>query len=247
MASNDPHPTSLGLSLPDPFRSGDFAQWLVHFELCAAVNGWSDVLKARKLPALLKDDALLIFFELPEETRLSFESLTSELKSRLNPVGARNLAFREFERAYLTPRSLRSTELATAAGNKLLNTESILLPIQIGRATINHQFLVADQLIVDVIIGTDFLAAHQVAIDVANNRAFGPTIGELTTNAAVSTAQPSYASSTQSSLATSGSCAVEDQSDPTQYCSVPWYRADVATVDLPRHQSFYASLSCWQT
>ncbi|KFD51252.1 hypothetical protein M513_07852 [Trichuris suis] len=103
MANSDSHQPSVGLSLPDPFRGGDFAQWLAHFELCAVANGWSDVVKARKLPTLLKDDALLIFFELPEETRLSFESLTSELKTRLNPAGAQSLAFREFERASLQP------------------------------------------------------------------------------------------------------------------------------------------------
>ncbi|KFD59554.1 hypothetical protein M514_28268 [Trichuris suis] len=107
---------------------------------------------------------------------------------------------------------------------------------------VSHQFLVADQLIVDVIIGTDFLAAHHVSIDVANNRAFGPTTGELTTNVIVSTAQPNYASLTQPLPATCGSRAIESQTDPLEYCSVPRYRTDNAAVELPRHPPLYSGL-----
>ncbi|KHJ40552.1 hypothetical protein D918_09388, partial [Trichuris suis] len=107
---------------------------------------------------------------------------------------------------------------------------------------VSHQFLVADQLIVDVIIGTDFLAAHHVSIGVANNRAFRPTTGELTTNVIVSTAQPNHASLTQPLPATCGSYAIESQTDPLEYRSVPRYRNNNAGVELPRHPSLYSGL-----
>ncbi|KRX79757.1 hypothetical protein T06_7822 [Trichinella sp. T6] len=47
--------TVLGHSLPTSFEDGDFKRWLLHFEDCAEANGWSDTIKAKKLPTFQKD------------------------------------------------------------------------------------------------------------------------------------------------------------------------------------------------
>ncbi|KRX33128.1 hypothetical protein T09_5012, partial [Trichinella sp. T9] len=51
--------------LPSSFEDGDFKRWLLHFEVCAEANGWSDTIKAKKLPTFLKGDALIIFLDCP--------------------------------------------------------------------------------------------------------------------------------------------------------------------------------------
>ncbi|KRX30704.1 hypothetical protein T05_16362, partial [Trichinella murrelli] len=43
--------------LPSSFEDGDFKRWLLHFEVCAEANGWSDTIKAKKLPTFLKGEA----------------------------------------------------------------------------------------------------------------------------------------------------------------------------------------------
>ncbi|KRX20019.1 hypothetical protein T07_6481 [Trichinella nelsoni] len=48
-------------SLPSSFDDGDFNRWLLFFEVCVEANGWSDTIKAKKLPTFLKGDALIIF------------------------------------------------------------------------------------------------------------------------------------------------------------------------------------------
>ncbi|KFD49059.1 hypothetical protein M514_10107, partial [Trichuris suis] len=85
MEDAKPTAVALGLSLPEPFADGDFAQWIRHFELCASANGWQDTIKAKKLPTLLKGDALLMFFELPEQVRNNYQDLVDALKAQLNP------------------------------------------------------------------------------------------------------------------------------------------------------------------
>ncbi|KRY31190.1 Indoleamine 2,3-dioxygenase 1 [Trichinella spiralis] len=52
---------TLGPSLPSSFDDGDFNRWLLFFEVCVEANGWSDTIKAKKLPTFLKGDALIIF------------------------------------------------------------------------------------------------------------------------------------------------------------------------------------------
>ncbi|KRZ53204.1 hypothetical protein T02_8662 [Trichinella nativa] len=93
--------TVLGLSLPSSFEDGDFKRWLLHFEVCAEANGWSDTIKAKKLPTFLKGDALIIFLDCPAAVKSNYKLLIGALKSKLNPKASQVAAFDEFQRATL--------------------------------------------------------------------------------------------------------------------------------------------------
>uniref|UniRef100_A0A5S6QV55 RNA-directed DNA polymerase n=1 Tax=Trichuris muris TaxID=70415 RepID=A0A5S6QV55_TRIMR len=75
--------------------------------------------------------------------------------------------------------SSSSVTLMTASGQSLTALGSTVLNVQIGSLNCSQNFLVMHQLVTDVILGTDFLAAHQVCIDVARRIAFGPKLGRL--------------------------------------------------------------------
>ncbi|KRZ01204.1 hypothetical protein T11_3871, partial [Trichinella zimbabwensis] len=101
--------TVLGLSLPSSFDDGDFKRWLLHFEVCAEANGWSDTIKAKKLTTFLKGDALIIFLDCPAAVKSNYKLLVDTLKSKLNPKASQVAAFDEFQRATLmTGESMRS-------------------------------------------------------------------------------------------------------------------------------------------
>ncbi|KRZ54044.1 Retrovirus-related Pol polyprotein from transposon [Trichinella nativa] len=127
--------TMLGLSLPSSFEDGDFKRWLLHFEVCAEANGWSDTIKAKKLPTFLKGDALIIFLDCPAAVKSNYKLLIGALKSKLNPKASQVAAFDEFQKATLmTGESMRSfahrlqllLDRACVTEDKMTNTTLLL-------------------------------------------------------------------------------------------------------------------------
>jgi hypothetical protein len=42
------------ISVPKSFSGGDVTEWLQWFEICCESNAWTEAIKLRKLPTLLK-------------------------------------------------------------------------------------------------------------------------------------------------------------------------------------------------
>ncbi|KRX13754.1 hypothetical protein T07_10855 [Trichinella nelsoni] len=127
--------TVLGLNLPSSFEDGDFKRWSLHFEVCAEANGWSDTIKAKKLPTFLKGDALIIFLDCPTAVKSNYKLLIGTLKSKLNPKASQVAAFDEFQRATLmTGECMRSfahrlqllLDRACVTEDKMTNTTLLL-------------------------------------------------------------------------------------------------------------------------
>ncbi|KRX39965.1 hypothetical protein T05_1265 [Trichinella murrelli] len=121
--------------LPSSFEDGDFKRWLLHFEVCAEANGWSDTIKAKKLPTFLKGDVLIIYLDCPAAVKSNYKLLIGALKSKLNPKASQVAAFDEFQKATLmTGESMRSfahrlellLDRACVTEDKMTNTTLLL-------------------------------------------------------------------------------------------------------------------------
>ena len=55
------------ISIPKPFSEGNTREWFQRFKICCRANGWSDEVKALKLPTLLEGEALAVWLKLTEE------------------------------------------------------------------------------------------------------------------------------------------------------------------------------------
>ena len=71
------------ICLRSRFTEGDFTNWLEWFEICAAANKWDKDTMALKLPTLLKKEALVLWLEIPSQTRNDYDMVKKLLKNAL--------------------------------------------------------------------------------------------------------------------------------------------------------------------
>jgi hypothetical protein len=60
--------------------------YLVHFEVCAQLNGWSDAGKAAYLAVSLRGLAQQLLGDLSTDTRASYSGLSTALAQRFDPA-----------------------------------------------------------------------------------------------------------------------------------------------------------------
>ena len=75
------------LVLPDPFDgSGEWEQWIIHFNNCSVVNSWNDEDKLKWLKVRLTGRAQAAFQRLTEANRATFTAASAALKERFEPA-----------------------------------------------------------------------------------------------------------------------------------------------------------------
>ena len=62
-------------------------EWFQRFELRSKANGWTEEIKASKLPTLLEGEALATWLELDEEERKEYEKVKEKMVEILMPTG----------------------------------------------------------------------------------------------------------------------------------------------------------------
>ena len=90
--------------MPSTFESGDFDEWLEHFEICAMANGWTVEQKSLKLATRLQVEALFAYKDIPMDDRKNYEIVGSPSKS---PNTRRRKVYRY---GYIHKRSLFPSE-----------------------------------------------------------------------------------------------------------------------------------------
>ena len=104
------------LVLPVKFNgTGNFNEWISHFEGIAAINKWTDDDKGLWLKVRLTDKAHVALMRLPNDAHESYASLKAALKERFEPSSKQEVYKAEFE-----SRRKRSTESWGDFGDELL-------------------------------------------------------------------------------------------------------------------------------
>ena len=76
------------VSIPKSFSGGDAREWFQKFEICSDANSWDGAKKAKKLPTLLKGEALAAWLELikKEDEKTDFDMMKAKLIKKLVPL-----------------------------------------------------------------------------------------------------------------------------------------------------------------
>ena len=74
------------ISVPKLFCDRDACKWFQGFEICCSANQWNDEAKARKLPTLLKGEALVTWLELSEEQKDDYKVAKEQLIKKMAPT-----------------------------------------------------------------------------------------------------------------------------------------------------------------
>ena len=74
------------ISLPQPFASGDVEDWFQCFDICTQANGWDEEVKAKKLPTLLKGEALAVWLELTCEQQNDYVVTKKAMEKAMMPM-----------------------------------------------------------------------------------------------------------------------------------------------------------------
>ncbi|CAC5378945.1 unnamed protein product [Mytilus coruscus] len=102
---------------------GNWEDYLVQFELIAAINKWSDIEKALELATSLRGTAQSILTDLRPEMRTNFIQLTADLASRFQPE---NQA--EMYRAQMKSKIRRRTEQIPVIGQDIKRLVRLAYP-----------------------------------------------------------------------------------------------------------------------
>ena len=95
--------------------TGNFNEWISHFEGIAAINKWTDNAKSLWLKVWLTDKAHVALMRLPNDVHESYASLKAALKERFEPSSKQEVYKTEFESC-----RKRSTESWGDFGDELL-------------------------------------------------------------------------------------------------------------------------------
>ena len=113
---NPPVTATHPLVLPERFNgTGNFNEWISHFEGIAAINKWTDNDKSLWLKVRLTDKAHMALTRLPNNANESYASLKAALKERFEPSSKQEVYKAEFE-----SRRKRSAESWGDFGDELL-------------------------------------------------------------------------------------------------------------------------------
>lgn len=89
------------ISLPAPLLDGDAVESFQRFEICCRANDWCDEMKAKKLPTLLKGEAIAVWFELTSEEQESYSTAKEKIIEQMTP--ARFVSLADFQKRILQP------------------------------------------------------------------------------------------------------------------------------------------------
>ena len=89
------------VSLPKPFSSGDIKEWFQRFEICARANGWDAAVNSKKLPTLLKGDALAVWLELTDDQQKDYAVTKKAMEEAMMPMNF--VLLDQFHRRKLRP------------------------------------------------------------------------------------------------------------------------------------------------
>ena len=84
--------------MPSTFESGDFGEWLEHFEICAMANGWTVEQKSLKLATRLQGEALIAYKDIPMDDRKNYEIVKAALQRALIPEEGKFIAMDTFHK-----------------------------------------------------------------------------------------------------------------------------------------------------
>ena len=74
------------LVLPEKFNgTGNYNEWISHFEGIASINNWTEADKCRWLKVRLTDKAHVALTRLPNDAHISYASLKAALLERFEP------------------------------------------------------------------------------------------------------------------------------------------------------------------
>lgn len=76
-------------------------------------------------------------------------------------------------------RPMNSVNVVTASCGNMNVRHTADVPLQIGQLTTTHKVLVADQLVVPVILGTDFMKVHGISINFKNGSIYADNWGQI--------------------------------------------------------------------
>ena len=74
------------VSLPSVFAEENPTEWFQWFDICCAANEWENKTKAKKLPTLLKGEALAVWLELTPDEQKDFEVAKRKIIGRMGPL-----------------------------------------------------------------------------------------------------------------------------------------------------------------
>ena len=125
------------ISIPKPFSEGNTREWFQRFEICCRANGWSDEVKALKLPTLLEGEALAVWLELSEEEQQDIARAKEKMIQKMAPTEF--ISLEKFRKRKILPGeaiSLYLHELKT-----LLDQAMPGLAAEAKQQLLVHQFL----------------------------------------------------------------------------------------------------------
>ena len=108
-------------------------------------------------------------------------------------------------------------QLWTADGHKMGVMGTARLAVQLGEYRAVHEFLVAEELLMPVIIGVDFLSRHSVILDYSNNQTVRIRIGAETIHTRADTTKHN------SSTCYTACTVAESEGDTIEECAVPQF------------------------
>ena len=89
------------ISLLKPLKDGDSVEWFRRFEICCRANDWGDDMKTKKLPMLLEDEAIAVWFELTSKEQASYSTVKQKIIKQMVPANFVSLA--SFHKRTLQP------------------------------------------------------------------------------------------------------------------------------------------------
>ena len=125
------------ISIPKSFSEGNAREWFQRFDICCQANGWSDEVKALKLPTLLEGEALAVWLELSQEEQKDIARAKEKMIQKMAPTEF--VSLEKFQRRKMLPGEAISLYLHDL--KMLLDQAMPILAAEAKQQLLIHQFL----------------------------------------------------------------------------------------------------------
>ena len=125
------------ISIPKSFSEGNAREWFQRFDICCQANGWSDEVKALKLPTLLEGEALAVWLELSQEEQKDIVRAKEKMIQKMAPTEF--VSLEKFQRRKMLPGEAISLYLHDL--KMLLDQAMPILAAEAKQQLLIHQFL----------------------------------------------------------------------------------------------------------